>query len=242
MKYKLMLLIGLVSLMVIIAGCGLTPGESLAGNAKATGRGGAQYKAPQQSASEKAPRQVQQVDQIPDRVPSQVPAEMPSYQERLIKPEVITPPAQVMEKTYCLEHYEYISNPGDKSCMGMLGGEQKGYVCKAKPFPNDKKNGACPEGTKGSFYSETTYDCINDNSFVFKACIEKYTLQADQSESLINKNGGQVGSYYVRCEINNLLVDWQEPGHSIACGNSGAKAQGKAMLEGGDGYCCMYPK
>jgi|GEM_PF-5845750 len=239
MKYKLMLLIGLVSLMVIVAGCGLTPGESLAGNAKATGRGGAQYKAPQQSASEK----VQQVDQIPDRAPSQVPKEMPSYQERLINQKVIAPLPKVIENTFCLEHYDYISNPGDKACMGMLGGEQKGYVCKAKPFPNDKKNGACPEGTKGQFYSEITYDCGGGATpFKFNGCLPGYTLVGDFSQSLINENGGKVGSYSIRCEIANLLVDWKEPGHSIACGNSGTKAQGNAMLESGDGYCCMYPK
>src|SRR3989344_601437 len=38
MKFKLMLLVLLVSLMIIVAGCGLTPGESLAGNARSTGK------------------------------------------------------------------------------------------------------------------------------------------------------------------------------------------------------------
>jgi len=41
-----MLLIGLVSLMVVVAGCGLTPGESLAGNARATGTDRTKLKAP----------------------------------------------------------------------------------------------------------------------------------------------------------------------------------------------------
>ncbi|GEM_PF-4835779 len=37
-KFQIILLVGLVSLMVIVAGCGLTPGESLAGNARSTGK------------------------------------------------------------------------------------------------------------------------------------------------------------------------------------------------------------
>lgn len=44
-KFGIILLVGLISLMVIVAGCGLTPGESLAGNARSTGK--ARYMAPQ---------------------------------------------------------------------------------------------------------------------------------------------------------------------------------------------------
>ncbi len=46
-KFQIILLAGLVSLMVIVAGCRLTPGKSLAGNARATGSEKAKLKAPQ---------------------------------------------------------------------------------------------------------------------------------------------------------------------------------------------------
>ncbi len=249
MKYKLLLLIGLVSLMVIVAGCGLTPGESLAGNARATGRN--------TFVKEKVVAPLERggcysdgecaTDQFCQGAKN---AANPAYSKK--------GSCVGVEKTFCLKYHEPIPLQLDGPGFSMIQGggmvcgagfdtETKkkttaAYVCKANSFPLDKINGACPVGTKGSFYSEMTYDCEGGNKpFNFKGCLSGYTLVWDFSQNLTNKAGVQVySSYSIRCGIDNLLVDWKEPGHSIACGNSGAIAGGKAMLEKQGGYCCNY--